>query len=470
MASSEQQQHVITEDELNDLLGIVEPEPGDEVVSDLTVLQQENQLYELIEERVSESQIEIPCLKKVIGKLLEDQGVTVGALLNLAQNSLTTPDDVLSQALSSQVSANPPKETKSNKESTVYYIRSITFSVEVMITATNRYKDAYLDDAYCDDLLQELEKVPKGTDVYLRYVGCTSATTPVERHQEDVSSNISTRFGNFHQIMAAFGEVPTTIHELPLLTVEGELGKATDEQRHMIDGTEQTLIHLLGRHVLMNSQPGGYFRDYVPDPQSESVVKNLQLGVVKAHFSDVAMVNDNDEELGDIKYHYTTLHKNLKNMNTPVTTQMAKMLMEPGYIDFLADQAFSGPPANGTMPLMILGKDITYSSFRNKEKFFEGSRAGDITKLLANQVLGASNAFVSSCIHDLWCIPSKRHKDHLPHFIECTSSILRTLDTQLIVTLGYDPAVVAFSKFRDWYVNGLQMNLHRVTDTFMHYF
>lgn len=95
--------------------------------------------------------------------------------------------------------------------------------------------------------------------------------------------------------------------------------KPTDEQWYLVDSTEQMLIHLLGRNVLMNSQPGGDFRYYMPDPQSESCIKKPQLYSVRDYFTDITIGNDNEEQLEDIKHRYTTLHENLKNMGASVS-------------------------------------------------------------------------------------------------------------------------------------------------------
>lgn len=447
--SSQQQQQQLTDAQLEEKLELAQLDPAeDTILTDLQVINQENQLYELIRNRACESQIEIGALEEVICKLIQPgEGATIGAILALAQNSLATSDEVLSYTLASTIIGDTPSAATTSQDDTVYYIRSISMEVQEALRVTDSYRDLYFDDAYCDGLIQELEKVKDGQKVYFRYVGCTSATTPEERHQDDIKAKISTRFGNFYSILTSVREANVCIHQLNLLTVQGVLGKASDHQRVLVDSTEQALIHLLDRKVLLNSQPGGYFRSYVPDEQSRSCVNELKLNAVKSYFSNVAM--GNQAQCDAIKNHLNALRGNLQGMKTATTDHMARMLV-PSYIDFLAQQASRGLSIDDVMPFMIFAKDITYSDFRNRDRFFDESRAGDITKQLASDILGGTVGFSSSCFHDLWFIPSKRSKEHLPHFINCAGNIVRTLNVQLMVTLGYDPAVVAFSQFRDW--------------------
>ncbi|KAI8145507.1 hypothetical protein BJV82DRAFT_603920 [Fennellomyces sp. T-0311] len=61
------------------------------------------------------------------------------------------------------------------------------------------------------------------------------------------------------------------IFAVPNLSVEGATANA--DQRDAVDGREQVLIHFLSRTVLLNSQPGGYYRGYVPE---QGDVQSLQ--------------------------------------------------------------------------------------------------------------------------------------------------------------------------------------------------
>ncbi|KAI7878814.1 hypothetical protein K492DRAFT_179528 [Lichtheimia hyalospora FSU 10163] len=366
LSAQQQPQPVITDDELNENLELPTVDPTEEqALSDLEVITQENELYELIKDRACESQIEISTLEQVISKLIPPGGASIGALLDLARNSLTTPDDALSHVLSSTIIEESPLPATTSQKDTVYYIRSISMEVKEAIRLTNIYRDASYDDDFCDDLLQELEKVPAGDNVYMRYVGCTSATTPQERHQDDIKAKIRTRFQHFYNTLIQNTSANVSIHQLDLLTVPGgELGKGSD-----------------------------------PQPMG------------------------NEDQLQAIKQHFNTLHGVLQSKKTPTTNRMAGML-KSDYIDFLSQQASEGYgldiDGKRVFPLMIFGKDITLSDFKNHDRFFDESRAGNITKLLAE------------------------------------TSIVRTLGVQLMVTLGYDPAVVAFSQFRDWYGLGVK--------------
>lgn len=445
----QQQQQQIDNDELAELLGLTQLDPTEDTfLNDSDVMVQEQQLYELIRDRACESQIEIGALEQVICSLIQPAaGATIPAILTLAQNSLQTSDVVLSKALQSTIIEDIPSAATTSQDNTVYYIRSISMVVEEALRLTDKYRDTFYDDAYCDVLLEMLAAVPDNQIVYFRYVGCTSASTPQERHLDDIQSNIPTRFGNFYSILSSYRGAELCIHQIDPLTVKGELGKASDSQRVLIDSTEQALIHLLDRKVLLNSQPGGYFRSYVPDEQTRSCINELNLTTVKAYFSGISMGNQVQNDA--IEDHFNELREDIEGMGTADSDRYKNML-EPTFIKFLAQQASGGLSIGGGMPFMIFAKDITYSDFRNVTRFFDESRAGDITKLLASDILGGSVGFSMSCFQNLWCIPCKRTKELLPHFISCAAKIVRTLNAQLIVTLGYDPAVVSFSQFRDW--------------------
>ncbi|KAI8147784.1 hypothetical protein BJV82DRAFT_306796 [Fennellomyces sp. T-0311] len=59
---------------------------------------------------------------------------------------------------------------------------------------------------------------------------------------------------------------------IPNISVEG--ATANPHQRGAVDGREQVLIPFLGRTVLLNSQPGGYYRGYIPEHHDVGSLQN----------------------------------------------------------------------------------------------------------------------------------------------------------------------------------------------------
>ncbi|CDH56588.1 predicted protein [Lichtheimia corymbifera JMRC:FSU:9682] len=104
------------------------------------------------------------------------------------------------------------------------------------------------------------------TQVWLRYIGCTFASTLFDRHMNDVAGGSSpTRYSNFYAILrTTLGRpINTRVFEFTLLDLRDQQpGRPVD--RGIVDSTEVFLIHLFGRHVLLNSKPGGYYQSYKP--------------------------------------------------------------------------------------------------------------------------------------------------------------------------------------------------------------
>ena len=100
---------------------------------------------------------------------------------------------------------------------------------------------------------------------YIRYAGCTSEDTPYGRHHADIQPATGpSRFTNFYRCLqqVLLGR-QFNIFLVPSLECDSTLGN--NQQRYEVDGREQALIHFLGRACILNSQPGGHYRGYVPN-------------------------------------------------------------------------------------------------------------------------------------------------------------------------------------------------------------
>lgn len=72
---------------------------------------------------------------------------------------------------------------------------------------------------------------------YHYYVGCTIASTPLEREQSDANAVLQTRLGNFLQAaQAANPPLHFNVYEVPTLRLHGE--------HALVDTNEQVLLHI----------------------------------------------------------------------------------------------------------------------------------------------------------------------------------------------------------------------------------
>lgn len=74
-------------------------------------------------------------------------------------------------------------------------------------------------------------------DVFVRYIGCTTASSPQEREQTDANAMLQTRLGNFMQASQAAGHpLQFDVYELPCLHIPGD--------HALVDVHEQVLLHI----------------------------------------------------------------------------------------------------------------------------------------------------------------------------------------------------------------------------------
>lgn len=56
-----------------------------------------------------------------------------------------------------------------------------------LVEVTNLYEQQYYDDIFCNELLEELNKVNENDEAYIRYVGCTFAATATAKQVQNSS-------------------------------------------------------------------------------------------------------------------------------------------------------------------------------------------------------------------------------------------------------------------------------------------
>lgn len=420
------------------------------------ITNQWEQLLELIEERVADSQISIRSdITDILQMLSPVKSQPVSRMLQLAQQSERMSDDEISSILSLDElhGSALPKSSISTAAGTRYYVRSIQLSVAELRRALQQYRKDYFDDDYCDSFTAQVQDMKPEDPVWLRYIGCTFASTPLDRHMDDIAGQQkSNRFSNFYSILeSTVGRtLKTRVFEFTLLQAPDKQFRRSAD-RDLVDSTEQVLIHLFGRHVLLNSQPGGYYRSYVPNKDEQQCVSSLKLDKAKSFLLEESTEHPVDIA-ATIRRQLHNLHDQLLREDTPNAIDAAKML-DDEHIAFIARQATSGCTLQGKVDtlLMMFGTKITKGDHDLRRRFFDGSRSGAITADMIQDILSAQQ-LSNIPLYNMWPVPS-RHQlnddNDNAYFIETSANVMRILRSQIIVTLGYETAAVAQSKFRD---------------------
>lgn len=86
-----------------------------------------------------------------------------------------------------------------------YHVRSAQIPVQILRQNLATYDAMYADPMLVNNMSNYiLANVHNETqNVYIRYIGCTIASTPLEREQTDANVVLQTRFGNFLQAAQA---------------------------------------------------------------------------------------------------------------------------------------------------------------------------------------------------------------------------------------------------------------------------
>lgn len=412
-----------------------------------------DQLVRLVSQRVIESRLQCDAqVQDVIGRMVvfeqetEQQNANrVQLLHNLALNSAFN-NNVELMARTGCIPA--PDEDYNGAR---FYVRSQQLTRHQLEATLRIYEDQYADMELCNTFHERLltgTRLP--LNVFIRYVGCTIATTPQMRMETDLGSDDPTRLNNFTAAMRQAQIEPNFIvYEFPRLRIDADENGNVDQNQ--VDITEQVLIHLFDRALLLNSQPGGFYRDYLPidedlaatglgDPQQFIETRNLFFG---------PQLEQDPQELANVQQLYHARYRtHLSRVDEARAHQISNL-----HINLFARQACSGASLHGVSPLTIFAKDITREDLKYQRGFFEGSRAGQITRDLMAHALGVfegRETFRPPSFHDLWPvkpIPRQDQNSWIP-FQDTSALVISHDDPMVVATLGFDPAAVAFSNFR----------------------
>lgn len=239
------------------------------------------------------------------------------------------------------------------------------------------------------------------------------------------------------------------VYEFPRLEVNA--GPNGEIDHDLVDITEQILIHLFDRDVLLNSQPGGFYRNYLPlqdDLESIGLANQGQFIQTRNLFFGQQPQQD-PQALANMQQLY---HNRYRTHLLTVYEARAHQISNV-HINLFAMQAASAAMLNGVRPLFIFAKDITREDLKYQRGFFEGSRAGQITRDLIAHAFGVypnRGTFIAPSFHDLW--PTKpilrQHQNQWIPFQETSALVVTQVTPMVVATLGFDPAAVAFSNYR----------------------
>ncbi|KAI9244349.1 hypothetical protein BDA99DRAFT_544032 [Phascolomyces articulosus] len=225
----------------------------------------------LVQERAAESQLDLTDASR---EILQNIGTSTNHadLLRLATDSASISDEEMSRILHAQLQVDNADLSAGPNPITQYYIRSIGLQCRQFSSNLQDYNNDYYDEAYVQGFQEYLSS--KGPDemVYIRYIGYTSASTPLKRQWDDNNSRGKRRYCNLYHIITKHGLLHQVVYSFPTLQANGRYSVFEDPNRQLIDQTEQMLIHLFGRDLLMNSQPGGFYHQYVQKLQEARIV------------------------------------------------------------------------------------------------------------------------------------------------------------------------------------------------------
>ncbi|KAG2217521.1 hypothetical protein INT45_008183 [Circinella minor] len=405
------------------------------------------QTISLIKQRAAESQLDPGNTSQyVISKLaMNNNGVQ---FLEFAQDSASVSDEVMPYILQAKLEANNIRIPKKKYFITQYYVRSISLTCEQFTRVLQDYSNEYFDELYIQRFGEYLSSKKPDDILSIRYVGCTSTSTPLKRQEEDnTSKKQKRRYNNMYNIIERHGLARNqVVYSFPLLEVKGQYGVFDDPNRQLIDETEQVLIHLFGRDMLMNSQPGGFYYPYSPSDDDRQSISNLNFDHARMHLTESptppTRPESHQEQIAMIYQQYRS--ELIRAQEGPVAKEVTD-----SYIQFLAESAIPRVDRlihNGRhVPLAVFANDMTHADFRLKRNFFEGCRAGAASLTLLQHILD-TKSFSGISFLDLWVTRYIQNNLQSLH-ISTAASVLERLRPLTMVTCGYGPAAVAFSNF-----------------------
>lgn len=403
-------------------------------------------LVRLVTDRLITSRmLSMEYVEDLLRPMITVQGIGIDiarlhALLELAQNSALRNNIHMMYCTGCVLV--PEENAAAVVDGARFYVRSMHFTRDQLQAVLTLYEQQFADPQLCQNYADMMAGSPEVNDFYIRYVGCTEASNPQNRHRTDLEVLPQTRLGNFFQAMDQ-----ANVHQAFQVLEVPSLFVAAPTNQELVDATEQILIHLFGRQFLLNSQPGGFYRAYLPEEQDLAMagLRNDQL--LRGLFIGQHQQDHVDQEIQQLYRAWYQDH--LQDVDPQRAAQLADDL-----IDLFAQQAsFGATTATGLTPLMIFAKDITREDAALLRGFFDGSRAGYLTRDLILLALGAYDErdnFIPPTFHDLWPvapIPRNQQEQWTP-FLNASANVIQHISPLVLVTLGFDPASASFSNFR----------------------
>lgn len=405
------------------------------------------ELVALVSGRMTRSMLTTTVNTEPVLKKLVAQGDVVGPqhntqLLAFAQDSAHMDDEEMTVSLGC-IPANEDKAFIGTR----YYVRSAQLTAaalrQVLIVYEARYADPYLVQAINNNVLAGVTDEQK---VFLRYIGCTTTSLPTEREHTDSNAVLRTRLGNFMQAaQAANHTLQFSVYEVPSLRLPSN--------HALLDTHEQVLLHIFDRAVCLNSQPGGFYRSYQPSNEdNELMMRVLAKGLQQLQLVFFGPVQEQDAiHKAEMEFLF---HELYKNRLPAIDVQRASMIGDEHIRLFGTQAAPSQLQATNFIPLLIFARDITREDGALVRGFFDGSRAGELTRDLIASCLGSyyvRDNFVPPPFFDLFnCQPFERSEQQANQdpFEETAAAIVRRVNPFVVSTLGFDPHATAFSNYR----------------------
>ena len=278
---------------------------------------------------------------------------------------------------------------------------------------------------YCIRFGEYLPSKKPDDFIFIRYVGCTSASTPLKRQRDDnTRKNEKRRYNNLYRVSEKYGLVHQVVYSYPLLQVEDQFGLFDGPNRQLIDETEQVLIHLFGRDMLMNSQPGGFYYQYSSSHEPRKSISNINLDHAHEYLTESATPPIRPEcHQEQIAMIYQNYRNELIEQGEPVFKEATD-----SYIQFLSEAAIPKMDRlihGEYVPLTVLGDTISGEAFRLKRNFFEGCCAGAAPLTLLHHILGVKS-FSGISFLDLRVI-NYAHNDFQSLHISTAGAVLKSL-------------------------------------------
>ncbi|KAI8064694.1 hypothetical protein BC940DRAFT_356765 [Gongronella butleri] len=396
-------------------------------------------VLDVIDHRVEASQVKVQFSAYFFWlKLSKGQdGDYGGKLMNFVENQVFHSDKEMAKLLSLIKAASVASFFKGKapmiSRAISFYIRSFPFSVEQLRVVLALYEAEYADQAFVQAWRARLDPdgeqpLPGELPVWVRYVGCTTRSASV-RAEEDSNLLGSNRLTNFMKILkVAFGsQAPKpVVFDIPLLDVPlSETMKA--------DNTEQFLIHLLDRDLLLNVQPGGSFRSYQPLASDLLCVYKLKLDL---NTSYMPRSGDIDTIKAKIKAAFLQHVPGFEDENKQDVLEMS--------VNQAVGDYENGDPTS-YQPVMMIGSDITKEIMASASFFLGNCRAGRIVNdYLSDINLETYETASPYPMVDVY--PTLNHSDVDEH-INALAKIVEAAQPMVLATMGFLPAAICHSDF-----------------------